>query len=236
MTLLQFHLSFNNGAERLQLPVNPESIHVVTSRGYQDIEVSQLGEYTIIGNERLREFSFASFFPRGYNPSYCEYVGFRPPWEIVRMIERWMASGRPIRFVLSGQIYGEEITEIINSPVTVRTFEYSETAGSVGDVAYELELKEFRFIEFTRVRKITTAISNESVDGVTLEEEMLRPDQSEKLAAYTVVSGDSLWKIAAKTEIYGNGDLWRTIYNANKETIGKNPNLIQPDQILVIPR
>ena len=49
---------------------------------------------------------------------------------------------------------------------------------------------------------------------------------------YTVVRGDSLWKIA-KT-LYGSGAKWRVIYEANKDSI-KNPNLIWPGQVFVIP-
>lgn len=51
---------------------------------------------------------------------------------------------------------------------------------------------------------------------------------------YTVQSGDSLSKIAKKH--YGNANDWRKIYNANKQTIGDNPDLIRPGQRFVIPR
>lgn len=50
---------------------------------------------------------------------------------------------------------------------------------------------------------------------------------------YTVAKGDSLSKIAKKH--YGNGNLWKKIYSANREVIGDNPDLIKPGQILVIP-
>lgn len=51
---------------------------------------------------------------------------------------------------------------------------------------------------------------------------------------YTVQSGDSLSKIAKKH--YGDMNSWRKIYDANKQTIGDNPDLIKPGQRLVIPR
>jgi nucleoid-associated protein YgaU len=50
---------------------------------------------------------------------------------------------------------------------------------------------------------------------------------------HVVAPGDSLWKIAKK--VYGKGNLWPQIYDANKETIGGNPDLIKPGQKLVIP-
>ncbi|MBV9229507.1 MAG: LysM peptidoglycan-binding domain-containing protein, partial [Chloroflexi bacterium] len=50
---------------------------------------------------------------------------------------------------------------------------------------------------------------------------------------YLVKQGDSLTSIAQRA--YGNGNLWPLIYNANKQVIGSNPNVIQPGQILHIP-
>lgn len=45
---------------------------------------------------------------------------------------------------------------------------------------------------------------------------------------------DSLWRIASYDFIYGNGHLWRRIYEANKNKI-KDPNIIRKGQILTIP-
>jgi nucleoid-associated protein YgaU len=49
---------------------------------------------------------------------------------------------------------------------------------------------------------------------------------------YTVVSGDSLSKIARRE--YGDAKLWPRIFEANKDII-KNPDLIHPGQVLKIP-
>jgi nucleoid-associated protein YgaU len=49
---------------------------------------------------------------------------------------------------------------------------------------------------------------------------------------YTVVSGDSLSKIAQR--FYGNANEWRKIYDANRDTI-ENPDLIHPGQTLRLP-
>ena len=43
----------------------------------------------------------------------------------------------------------------------------------------------------------------------------------------------TLWGIAQ--DFYGNGQQWPKIYNANKAKIGKNPNIIQPGWVLVVP-
>jgi len=49
---------------------------------------------------------------------------------------------------------------------------------------------------------------------------------------YKVVKGDCLWAIAKRT--YGNGSMWKLIYEANKSII-KNPNRIYVNQVLVLP-
>lgn len=47
---------------------------------------------------------------------------------------------------------------------------------------------------------------------------------------YTVKSGDTLSKIAAQY-----GITWQQLYDANRQTIGSNPNLIYPGQVYTIP-
>lgn len=50
---------------------------------------------------------------------------------------------------------------------------------------------------------------------------------------YTIVSGDTLWKIASK--YYGNGAKWETLFEANREVI-QNPDLIYPGQVIRVPQ
>jgi len=51
---------------------------------------------------------------------------------------------------------------------------------------------------------------------------------------YTVRPGDSLSKIAKS--LLGDAKKWRVLYEANKEVVGGNPDLIQPGQVLKIPK
>jgi len=59
------------------------------------------------------------------------------------------------------------------------------------------------------------------------------PDAPPEITTYTVVSGDSLSKIAK--HFYGDANQWRRIWEANKDHV-KNPDLIHPGQVLTIPR
>jgi nucleoid-associated protein YgaU len=49
--------------------------------------------------------------------------------------------------------------------------------------------------------------------------------------SYTVVKGDSLWKVAVKA--YGDGYKWVAIAKASKL---KNPNIVHPGNVLTLPR
>lgn len=50
---------------------------------------------------------------------------------------------------------------------------------------------------------------------------------------YTVVAGDTLWRIAER--FLGSGKRWRGIHVLNRDEIGSNPDLIHPGQQLLIP-
>lgn len=218
MGAIQFWLS--QGNTRLQLPVNPESLRVNSPFGYEDISVTGLGEYSVPHERGLKEFSLGSFFPAEYNPVYCETTRLLRPSEYISHLEKWRDSRKPIRLTVTG-------TEI-NLLVTLRAFSYDvERAGNIGDIFFEMSLKEHREINV----RITTPVNNKA----PVKKAASRPAASKPPVpkTYTVKSGDSLWKIAEK--YYRNGAQWRKIYDANKKVIGKNPNLIYPGQKLVIP-
>lgn len=56
---------------------------------------------------------------------------------------------------------------------------------------------------------------------------------SKASSSYTVVSGDSLSKIAKRH--YGDATKWKAIFEANRDLIS-NPDLIHPGQVLTLPQ
>ena len=60
-----------------------------------------------------------------------------------------------------------------------------------------------------------------------------KPADAAADTTYTVVSGDSLSKIA--THHYGDAAKWHQIYEANKALIGNNPDHIEVGQVLTLP-
>lgn len=92
----------------------------------------------------------------------------------------------------------------------------------------ELELKEGSTdcgIRIALVEKL-----GESEKGSPAKEKA----EEEKAPFYhSVQRGDSLYSIAKK--YYGEGSKWKLIYEANRERIGSDPNLIRDGESLLIP-
>lgn len=82
--------------------------------------------------------------------------------------------------------------------------------------------------------ELTAIIEKPAVPAPPLEEaemDVLR----EKPGSHTVVKGECLWYIAGYDHIYENPLKWPIIYKANQDKI-KNPDLIYPGQVFIIPR
>lgn len=212
----------------LQLPVNPEKISITSPFGLETVKIASLGEIAKIGERGFKQMSFNSFFPRDYNSSYCEYEDFLLPFKWVEQIEKWRDERRNIRLIITGTP--------ISIPVFISEFTIDpKPAGSPGDVYYSITLAEFRP---QVVRELgTNKKAKGEVKGVSTTKSSKvkqRPTTDKKKSkTYTVVRGDSLSLIAKKQ--YGDMSKWRTIYDANKKTIGKDPNDIKSGQKLVIP-
>jgi len=182
---MEFWLTFNSGAEKLQLPVNPAELKLGRGSQNSTISVAGLGEATIIQSPALQTYEFASFFPTTWAP-YCAYRDIPNPKAAVAQIERWRASARPMRLIITG---------VINIAVTCEDFITELHAGDDG-ITYDISLTEYRFLQ---PRKIGDSAS--------------RPDSSTPPGTYTVRSGDSLWLIAQKH--LGNGSRYTEIAKLN---------------------
>lgn len=218
MADIQFWLSYNNGAEKFRLPVNPESIAVTSPFSYDEVVVSQLGSISLFGERGSQDFSFSSFLPKNYAP-YCNYTPLPDPWATIAMLERWRDSRTPIQLTITGTP--------INLSVTIRDIQYeAEKFGASGDIYYTIDFKEYKFVN---VRTVTV----EAGKAITAPATTARPTTTVVPKTYTVSSSESLWTIAKK--VYGDSSYREKIYQANIKTIGANRNLIYPGMKLVLP-
>ena len=126
-----------------------------------------------------------------------------------------------------GKNEADEIKKLIESSLPGQiidlTVDYSDGLVKLGGKADSAAAKEKAVLLAGNIKGV------EKVDDSSLA----APKPEEQTEYYTVVSGDSLSKIAKK--YYGNAMKYPVIFEANREVI-KDPNLIYPGQKLRIPK
>lgn len=215
--------TFINGE---QLPVNPfEDLTFSASVNSKDYEIVAIGDVTQIGNRKLIEVEIKSLFT---DKEYSFRVVERPKLAIdyVNMMYKLLNEKKPVRFVVTG-----DKTDI-NMLCSITDFKHTQKFGEEGEYYYTLSLKEYREFKPKRVIIQKPIIQQTKAVKAVAQPVPQRPADPPKPRTHTVVRGDTLWGIAKK--YYGNGSKYTTIYNANKDKI-KNPNLIYPNQVFVIP-
>lgn len=206
---MEYWLSFNNGAEKLRLPVPPSSFEVKVGTNITVLNSNTIGELALIGKDKLRGLSVSAFFPAQDYP-FCQYRGFPPPYECVNKIIQWSRTGKPIRLIIT--------QTNVNIAFAIEDFTYGERDGT-GDVYFTLSLKEYRFIGVQTVTEV-------AVQGGSTK---TRPIDKTAPKTYVVRSGDTLWSIAKRE--YGDGS--KASQLAQKNGI-KNPNNIPIGKKLVL--
>lgn len=205
----------------LQLPVNPlDDLTFTVSSNNKTYEIVGLGDVMTLGNRKLVEVEIESLFPDpagGYG--FMALPNARQPIEYVNYIQGKINARQPVRLILTGP------KTDINMLCAISSFKHRQTAGEEGEYYYALSLKEYREPQIKRVVRQAAA-------SATAAPVPQRTEEPQASGSYTVRKGDCLYNIAKAQ--YGAGGDWRKIYEANKNIIS-NPNLIYPDQVLIIP-
>ena len=206
------------GGREIDIPVLPEKLKVTSPGNNDTATVLVLGDVLILRKKGLRTVAWDSFFPVNDAPFVTGRI--TDPVEIVKAIQKARDSLDPVRFLITG-------TDLdINVRMGVETFDYEERAGELGDY-YSIKLSEWKDYSPRRI-----VLPPEPAKPAQAKEPE-RTGEPPKQKTYTVKAGDCLWNIAKK--FYGKGSDYTKIYNANKGTIGSNPNLIYPGQVFTIP-
>ena len=207
-----------SGSE-IPIPVLPEKLEVTTSGKNETATVLELGEVLLLRKKGLRSVSWEGFFPAHTAPFVTGQLG--SPIDRVKAIQKARDSLEPVRFLLTGSDLD------VNFSMGIDSFDYEERSGELGDIYYSIKLTEWKDYSPGRLKL--------QEDGTAAVQD---PDRSGKPEAasqktYTVQEGDCLWSIAQ--QIYGKGSDYQKLYEANRETIGGNPNLIYPGQVFRVP-
>lgn len=215
MNKIEIWLYRTNDMWSTRFPVNPPDLTVDCDSMNETINLSDIGETTIIKQAGLKTIKFASFFPATYG-AYMKGWQWYPPLNYVQWIEDFRNLKIPLQLVVTGMN--------ITIPVTIERFSYSERGGDVGTIYYDIEFKEFRA---TRPNIISTS----KVRYWTNSE--LRPEPIDNYQSknyYTTRSGDTMVSIALS--VYGDETKVETIGKANGISF---PYTINPGTKLVLP-
>jgi len=196
-------LSWNNQQEGFELPILPREIGERVRGDGAGHEVYKLGKINVIKDRDLAEYTIESLFPAQRYPFITASIVLQP-MEYVRFINKWWDSKRPIRLVANTS------TMEINTAASIEGFEWKEVAGTLGDIQFTLQLKEYRFYEARRVQVVQ---QQDGTPPIIQIESPKRPDERVQPTTYTLVAGDNLWKVAQK--VLGDGSRWREIQQLN---------------------
>lgn len=122
----------------------------------------------------------------------------------------------------------EAVVKSLGLEVEALNIRVDDDAATISGIAASDEIRE----------KVILAVGNvEGIASVDDQMEVLPNEEGSprglnETTFYTVVKGDTLWKIS--TEHYGNGAKYNSIFEANKPML-EHPDKIYPGQVLRIP-
>lgn len=219
--------------DRLRIPMLPEEITVKKANQFASYSIITIGDVRIPSGTPLDSFSWTATLPGKKRKNEPYVREWRKPNEIYKWITNLKAkNGKPVkaRLLITGTP--------INCDVYLQDFS-SKPTGGYGDIGYSISLIQAKEIKVKKKAKAKKKKSNskkkKSTKKKLKDKPSSAPERTSKTKAqtYKVKSGDCLWKIAQR--FYGSGSQYTKIYNANKKTIGSNPNKIYPGQVLTIP-
>lgn len=211
---------FIQGNEKYQLPAPPSEFTLTSSHNHQAVNVYKTGDLALWGPKNLDTITIQSFFPnpkteRRYKCAYGE------PWDVVKMINRWRESGKPIKLIITG-------TDI-NMECLIDKFDYGVSTG-IADVDFSITFRQYRKVTIPKV------IDNNNIIVINPTSNKPAPSPSKPNTSnrtHTVGTNDTLWGIAKK--YYGDGSKWTTIWETNKPMRSGNANLIYKGEVVIIP-
>ena len=154
-------------------------------------------------------------------------MGVDPLKEVVKIWD-YERDGEALGLVIGGKAYGKYRWNIKNHETKI---EYTDKNGDMYAVEVSVELLEYLKGEDQNTSGAAPATA--PAPAATDTGGGGESGGGSGGTTYTVKKGDTLWTLAKK--FYGSGADYTKIYEANKDTIGKNPNLIYPGQTFTIP-
>lgn len=195
-------IPIENG-QKFTFPSLPEKIQGRYGAKYQSFDIISQGAVKVPKGTDVAEFSWQGvFFGKSKKREPVVRQNYwKEPDECVKILNGFMENEAVLNLI---------VTETwINIDVTISSFQPAP-AGAYGNVEY--------MVTFVQKKPLKLYTTNELNIDSFAEKTKPRSDSDESAGgAYTVVSGDILWGIAAGQ--LGSGADWTKIYDANADTI-----------------
>lgn len=216
MTGYQVYLEYDG--KRYELPIAPWQVQMQAESRFSTADVLGIGQVCILQGGSLEryhmEFELSDNMPH-YQRADAVYVGAQM-LAILRDLRRRQCV---MKLCAEGGNFGLS-RQVIMTDLTV-----VQNGGEAGEYEISMDLLEYRGCSTAQLQQ---AVQDANKGNGTTGNE----NAGNGTRAYTVVRGDSLWRIAQKQ--LSSGTRWKEIYALNQDQIS-NPNLIYPGQILQLP-
>lgn len=211
----------------VRYPVTPSKVTIKTGNNNKTINLINEGEVNITKSAGLMDISFDLLLPNSKYPFAVYTDGYQSAGYYIDLLQELKQNQKKFQFILSRNTPTGNNLHNTNITVTMEDLTITDDSKEGMDAKATVKLKEWRDYG-TKTIKLNTTTNTATVT----QERAESADAPTGGTTYTVVKGDSLWKIAK--QFYGNGSQYTKIYNANTGTLS-DPNKIYPGQVLTIP-
>lgn len=213
------------------LPVPPEKITTKVNGNNKTVTLINDGEINILKKAGLTDIDFTVEIPQSKYPYAVYKDGFKEAGYFFDIFENLKNSLKPFQFIVCRRMPSGRKLLSTNIKVSLEDYKITESAKNGFDFEVQLKLKQYRDYGTKQINvQLASGKPRASVEPKRETNNSPAPSSAQ---SYTVKSGDCLCAIARR--FYGDDKRYIDIYNANKNIIGGNPNLIMPGQKLTIP-
>lgn len=216
-------MGYNFYLDNVQLPIAPSKLNIKIKNQNKTLNLINDGEINVLKKAGLTEVDFDLVIPQVRYPFAIYPNGFKSASYFLGKLESLKQSVLPFQFVVSRLSPNGSLLFDTNLKVSLEEYEMKENADEGLDITVSIKLKQYRDYGTGTPTIKQNTVTNKAVISV----EKARAVSKVTPKTYTVVAGDTLFKICKKQ--LGDGSKYVGIAKLNGIA---NANLIYPGQVI----